>query len=132
MCFISLRQVMKKRQELENNFLLKLYGAVQPTPLDMLPYILYMRQVGGKSVYSSGVNLESLSSTSAAAKYHSYWIYLVVQLWSRNELSTTKRRWTEQDGRLLPDETDQPVASDRMLRMISCDCKVRYGKMQLL
>lgn len=109
-------------------FLLKLYGAVQSTSLDMLRYVLYMRQVGRKSVYSSGVNLESLPPTSAATKYHSYRAYLAVQQWSGNELAPTEWGWKVQDGRLLPVATDQPVPPDRVLRMISCGCIIGCGK----
>ena len=57
---------------------LKLYGAVRSTSLNKLRYILYTKSVSRSSL-SSGYKLESLPTTSAAAKSHYYRAYIAVQ-----------------------------------------------------
>ena len=106
-------------------FLLQLYGATHCTSLDKYRYILYMKQVSRKSLTSDGFKLECLPPTSAAAKYHSYRTYFALQQWLGNdEVTATDWGWEFKDGMLHPIGTDQPVAPERVLRIVSCGCKV--------
>jgi len=109
-------------------FLLKLYGAARSKTLDKLRYLMYYRSVHRTSLTSSTFKLESLPPTSAAAKFHSYRAYLAVQQWQGNEMQPTEWGWQYREGLLVPIETDRPVAPEKVLKMISCGCKVGCGK----
>ena len=73
--FTEPRNTSEDIANVEEKFLLKLYGVVRSTSLDKLRYILYTRSVSRSSL-SSGFKLESLLPTAAAAKFHSYRAYL--------------------------------------------------------
>ena len=110
-------------------FILKLYGATQSTTLDRYRYVRYMKQVSTKSLTSDGFRLELLPPTSAAAKFHSYRTYYTVQQWLGNdEVVATDRGWHFRDGMLHPIGADRPVAPERVMRIVSCGCKVACGK----
>ena len=57
--------------------MLKLYGAKKASSLDDYRHVMYMQRVSRKSLTSDGFLLESLPSTSRAAKLHSYRAYFV-------------------------------------------------------
>ena len=87
-------------------FLLKLYGAIRSTSLDKLRYILYTRSVSRSSL-SSGFKLESLPTTVAAAKFHSYRVCHAVEQWIGNNLCPNDCCWQYRDGSLVPLTTDR-------------------------
>lgn len=109
-------------------FLLKLYGAVRSKSLDKHRYVMYFRSTRRASLSSSGFKLESIPPTSAAAKFHSYRTYHAVQQWQGNELPPCEWGWEYREGKLVPIYTDRPVAPEKVLKMVSCGCKVGCGK----
>src|SRR6218665_4162543 len=105
----------------EEEFLLKLYGARTVQTLDKHRYTCYNRSIRRPSL-SSSFKLESLPPTIAAAKQHSLRTYLTVQL------NPVEWRWHLRENMMLPVETDQPVAPESILKLVSCGCKAGYGK----
>jgi len=67
------------------SFILKPYGASKFQSLDEYRHIAI-----GQSSLSTSFQLESLPSTSTAAKQHSYCTYLTVQQWMGNTLPPTE------------------------------------------
>ena len=115
--------------EAGEKFLLKLYGATQSNSLDKYRYVRYMQQVSNTSLTSAGFKLESLPPTSAAAKFHAFRTYHTVQQWLGNDaLAATDWGWQAKEGALSPVGSDQPVAPDRVLRIVSCGCKAGCGR----
>ena len=108
-------------------FFIKLYGAIRSITLDKLRYILYTRSISRSSL-SSGLKLESLPPTIAAAKFHPYRSYLAVQQWIVNNLCPADWCWQYRDGSLVPLTTDRPVAPTRVLQIVSCGCKTGCRK----
>ncbi len=108
-------------------FLLKLYGANKAETLDRYRYIAYNRAISRSSL-SSTFKLESLPPTSAAAKQHSYRTYHTVQQWVGNSLSPLEWGWQLKENCLVPTESDNPIAPERLLKMVSCGCKSGCGK----
>jgi len=66
--------------------------------------------------------LESLPPTIAAARQHSLRTYLTVQL------NPVEWEWHLRENMMLPVETDQPVAPESILKLVSCGCKAGCGK----
>lgn len=108
-------------------FLLKLYGARRVDTLDKYRYTCYNRSISSSSV-SSSFKLQSLPPTSAAAAQHSFRTYLTVQQWKGNQLDPTEWGWRIQDNMMVPVETDQHVAPDSILKLVSCGCKGGCGR----
>ena len=108
-------------------FLLKLYGARMVDTLDRYRYTCYNRSISRSSL-SSSFKLESLPPTSAAAAQHSFRTYHTVQQWKGNQLDPIEWGWRIHDNNLIPVETDQPVAPDSLLNLVSCGCKRDCGK----
>ena len=106
--------------------LLKLYSAVRCTTLDRLRYIK-QAQIVGKAAISKSFELASLPLTSGAAKFHSYRAYHTVQQWMSNELSPLEWGWRYIDNQLTPVTTDLEAAPDKLLRQVSCGCKMAEG-----
>ena len=97
--------------------------------MDKYRYILYMKQVTRKSLTSGGLKLESLPPTSAAAKYHSFKTYYAIQQWLGNdEVISTEWGCHFRNGMLHPIAIDQPVATEKVLLIVSCGCKTSCGK----
>lgn len=119
--FMNKHSTHQQIQEAGESFLLKLYGARSCESLNQLRYITYNKAIGRTSL-SSTFQLASLPPTSAAAKQHSYRSYLTVQEWMGRSLQPTAWGWRLEDI-LTPVETDQPIAPDRLLNMISCGCR---------
>lgn len=103
-------------------YLLKLYGAKQSECLNTYRFLMYNRKIKITSI-SSEFKQESLSPTKAAAKYHSYRVYLTVQQWLQNELSPFEWGWVYNGNILVPIKTDRPVVPDSALNLIACGCK---------
>jgi hypothetical protein len=51
-----------------------------------------------------------------------------VQQWKGNQLNPTDWGWRIQDNILVPVETEQPVAPNSLLKLVSCGCKGDCGK----
>ena len=119
--FMNKHSTHQQIQEAGESFLLKLYGARSCESLNQLRYIAYNKAIGRTSL-SSTFQLASLPPTSAAAKQHSYRSYLTVQEWMGRSLQPTAWGWRLEDI-LTPVETDQPIAPDTLLNMISCGCR---------
>lgn len=110
-------------------FMLKLYGAKTTESLDQYRYVMYLQKLSKKSLASASFQLESLPPTSAAAKFHAYRAYHTVQQWLGNDtLSATDWGWQIINGHLYPVETDQEPAPERVLRIVSCGCKMGCNK----
>ena len=108
------------------DFLLQLYGGGNSKTLDQKRYIMYKKSISKTSLSSIW---KHYPRTSAAAKYHSYWVYHTVQQWIGHELSPLDWGWRIcASGLLVPIETDRPVVPDKILRMISCGCKMGCGQ----
>ena len=93
-----------------------------------ISYVLYMKKKNSKA--SSAFQLQSLPLTSAAAKFHSYRAYYAVQEWLGNatDVLPTEWGWKLQGGVLSPVLTNRPVASESVLLIVSCGCKINCGK----
>ena len=126
-CFLNPESTKEQIASAGERFMLQLYGAHKMQSLDRLRYISYNHAIR-KSTLSSSFKLESLPPTSAAAKQHSYRTFHTVQQWLGNPVNPTEWGWTLADGILVPVGTDQPVAPERLLKMVSCGCKARCGK----
>ena len=64
--------------------------------------------------------LESLPTISADLRYHAYRGHFAEQERLGNSLGATDWGWERTDDMLIPIYTDRPVASDFVLRMVSC------------
>jgi hypothetical protein len=69
------------------------------------------------------IQLAALPPTSASANEHSFRVYHQVQQWLGVELPPTKWGWELTDGQLQPLFTRQPPAPEKLLSLISCNCK---------
>ena len=121
--FNSAGSTHQEVQKAGESFLLKIYGASNKcTSLDKLRYIAYKKSIRRASL-SSTFQLSTLPLTSAAAKQHSFRTYLTVQEWMGHLIEPTDWGWRLDESNLTPIETDQPIAPDTLLNMISCSCK---------
>ena len=70
------------------------------------------------------VEPKSLPPTSAAAKFHSYRVFLQVGQWKIPDcdLDPESWGWINSDTGFHPVLTDLPPAPDNLLRMIRCNC----------
>ena len=103
-------------------FFLCLYGGHKCKTIDQLRYNNYKKTIAQQSLKMS-FKLASLPPTSAATKQHSFRTYLQIQAWLGNELVATEWGWKSENGKLIPVPTDLPPAPDKILNMISCNCK---------
>ena len=89
--------------------------------LDALRYKKYCEKVA-----TSVKHLEprQLPPTSAAAKYHSYRVYLQVCLWKDSDcdLEPESWGWTQHESGLIPTMTDLPPAPESLIKIIRCNC----------
>ena len=69
--------------------------------------------------------LHSLPPTSAAASYHSAWVYLQVQqcMGKGEDLDPEEWGWLRVRNRLEPRMTDLPPAPEALLKVVRCTCK---------
>ena len=88
-----------------------------------------MQRVSRKSLTSDGFLLESLPPTSSAAKLHSYRAYFAVQEWLGNDnIIATDWGWDLFHGRLSLTQTERADVPERVLKIVSCGCKVACTK----
>lgn len=83
----------------------------------------YVQQENQDYIYFFWIQAGIIAPTKAAAKYHSYRVYLTIQQWLQNELSPFEWGWIYNDNILVPIETDRPVVPDSVLDLIACGCK---------
>lgn len=91
--------------------MLKLYKSKQPTSLQKMCFILYLKKVSKTSKTSNSFTLDSLPPTSATGKYHSCRTYFTVQEWLGNVIDLDPRCWagSTRTGWIM---TDIPVAPE--------------------
>ena len=71
------------------------------------------------------LRLEVLPPISAAAKYHSFTVYLQIQQWKgSNTMRITDWGWEMSGGHLLPILTAQQAAPDGLLQVFTVDAMV--------
>ena len=116
-------------QKAGEKIIILLYGfqSESITSLDKLRHIIYKRNMK-RTRLSSSFKLESLPPTSAAAKQHSFRVYHTTQSWKGNLLNATDWGWRLTNGQLQPIETDEPIAPNNLLKMVSCACKKGCGR----
>ena len=126
-CFSNPESTKDQIASAGEQFMLQLYGARKILSLNKFRYISYNRAIC-KSTLSSSLKPESLPPTSAAAKQHSYRTLHTVQQWLGNNFNPTEWGWALTDDILVPVGTDQPVAPECLLNMVSCGCKAGCGR----
>ena len=103
-------------------FLLALYGASAVDTLDDFRFATFKKK-NAKKLTSSVFQMANLPPTSAAARQHSFRTYCQVQQWMENDIDPTKWGWVLANGSLLPVPTYLPSAPDKLLHVMSCNCK---------
>ncbi|XP_028418322.1 uncharacterized protein LOC114543611 [Dendronephthya gigantea] len=104
-------------------FLLALYSAPKSTTsLNDHRHKRFMKAVANCPV-NNQMQLAALPPTSAAAKEHSFRVYHQVQQWLGVELPPTQWGWQLKNGNLQPVLTRQAPAPEKLLTLISCNCK---------
>ncbi len=99
--------------------LVSLYNGKQNERIDVLRYKHFCEKV---ATSVSHVHPQTLPPSSAAAKYHSFRVYLQVQQWNGFDLDPLEWGWEKRDGGLMPVHTDLPPAPDELLKIIRCNC----------
>ena len=102
--------------------LLSLYSASTLNSVDDFRLAAFKRKNAKKSMHSV-FQVASLPPTSAAARQHSFWTYCQVQQWLENNIDPNAWGWILSYGSLLPNPTGLPPASDKLVRIVSCNCK---------
>ena len=69
------------------------------------------------------IQLAALPPTSAAAREHCLRVYFQVQQWLGEDLPPTEWGWKLTNGQLFPVLTHHPPAPEKLLNLISCNCK---------
>lgn len=104
-------------------FLLVLYGAPKTTKsLNVHRHRLFMKAVANCPVQNK-IQLAALPPISAAAKEHSFRVFHQMQQWLGVELPPTEWGWKLSDGQLQPVFMCQPPEPEKLLSLISCNCK---------
>ncbi|KAJ8876967.1 hypothetical protein PR048_021419 [Dryococelus australis] len=99
-------------------FILALSGAPENKCVDEYRYFSYSK-IAPKQLIKSKFDLASLPPTSAIASIHSYRVYLQVQQRLENELYPS-----ELIGNAFIPILTFPAASDELLHLVTCRCKV--------
>ena len=109
--------------EAGEKFLLALYKAESYESLNKYRGVAYRKNVA-KVKLNSQFKLESLPPTSEAAKQHSFRVYFQVQAWlGNNTLSLFDWGWNLRHNVIVPHRTDKPLAHEKLLNLVSCNCK---------
>ena len=99
-----------------------MYGGTDQDDLDRLR----VRKFKEKAVTSaSSVKMQSLPPTRDAAKYHPLRVLYQVRVWKGMDVGRDPLEWGwfEKSNRLWPCMTDSPPASERILKVVRCQCK---------
>ena len=99
-----------------------LYGGRPNEGLDVLRYRRFCEKVATSNIT---VQVQSLPPTSAAARYHSARDCLQVQQWMERgkNLNPEDWGWLRIQDQLHARTTDQPPATENLLKVIRCTCK---------
>ena len=103
-------------------FLLALYKGENELSLNSLRCNSYKTKIGKLNI-SQKFRLESLPPTTEAAKQHSYRVYLTIQNWLGNILEPFKWGWVFNNYYYSPVKTEQSIAPESLLNLVSCGCK---------
>ena len=95
--------------------LLSVYGASTFNSMDDFRLAAFKRKTAKNSM-NSVFQVASLPPTKAAARQHSFRTY-------SNSINSTAWGLILSNGSLLPITTDLPSASDKLLCIVSCNCK---------
>ena len=70
------------------------------------------------------VDPKNLPPTSAAAKFHSYRVFLQINQWKNSDCNMMPESWgwPHTESGLIPILTDQPPAPEELLKIIRCNC----------
>ena len=100
--------------------LVNIYNGKSNESLNTLRYRRYCEKV---ATNTSQVEPRTLPPTSAAAKFHSYRVFLQACQWKSLDcdLSPELWGWTKGDAGLSPTMTDLPPAPDDLLKIIRCN-----------
>lgn len=106
----------------EQAFLI-IYNAKASDTLNSLRYKKFVEKV---SCSSSHVAPQQLPPTSAAAKFHSFRVYLQICSWKNqiNSLTPENWGWKKEDDEFFPIPTDIPPAPEDLLKIIRCNCQL--------
>ena len=109
--------------------LVELYNGNSKECLNSLRYRRFCEKV---ATSTTTVLPQTLPPSSAAAKYHSFHVYLQIQEWKGNgsEMQPTEWGWKEYNGTLKPVLTDLPPAPDELLKLIRCNCHTDCSSMR--
>ena len=100
--------------------LVTIYGGKQTEGLNKLQYRKYSEKV---ATSLSQVDPKNLPPTSAAAKFHSYRVFLQVNQQKDTDCDMLPESWGwKNDGGLRPIPTDIAAALDELLRINQCNC----------
>ena len=69
------------------------------------------------------VDPKNLPPTFAAAKFHSFHVFLQINQWKKSDCDVIPESWgwTRTESGLMPILTDQPPAPEELLKMIRCN-----------
>ena len=73
---------------------------------------------------------EVLPPTSSAGKYHSMRVFCQVMKWKGREIDPTKWGWKITNNMMMPKYTDLPCVPEKLLKIISCNCKTGCSSMR--
>jgi hypothetical protein len=91
---------------------------------ESLNHLRFRKFVMKANTGSTCVQVQCLPPTEAAARFHSFRVYLQVQTWIGNELNPVEWGWCLKGNKLIPVKTDLAAAPARLLKVIRCSCKV--------
>lgn len=97
-----------------------LFDGTTADSLDDMRYKVFCTKVARGTSF---LPVHHLPPTSAAAKYHSFRVYLQVQDWAGNVLEPLEWGWKAVGDFLMPCTTDLPPAPSKLLSVIKCNCK---------
>ena len=106
-----------------------IYNGKNSDSLNMLQYKRYSEKV---ATSASQVDPKNLPPTSAAAKYHSFRVFLQVNQWKDTECDMMPESWGWEctDAGFKPTTTDIAPAPQELLKIIRCN-RLRNNSMQL-
>ena len=109
--------------------MISFYHGIKGETLNEKRYHGFKRSVTKKSL-SKPLVLASLAPTSNAGTQHSFQTYNAVQEWLEQNKEPTEWGWQWKNGQLVPVCMTQPLAPERILRMVSCNCKTGCNTQQ--
>ena len=110
-------------EEAGEQALICLYNGILNEGVDTLRYKKFVHKA---NTGTTMVQVQTLPPTKAAAKFHSFRVYLQIQNWIGKELSPLSWGWRKKDldTKLVPIQTSLPAAPERLLKVIRCCCRI--------